>query len=144
MEQEAEEYFRQIEAQGGVVKATENGFQQREIGRAAYRYQKELESKQKCMVGVTEFVEADEEIQIPILKIDHKVEAQCRADVARVRAERDAQRAAQCIDKLRDDAVKGVNLMPTLIECAHAYVTVGEAVQAMQKVYGSYREPAVF
>lgn len=144
MEQEAEEYFRQIEALGGVVKATENGFQQREIGRAAYRYQKELESKQKCMVGVTEFVEDDEEIDIPILKIDKKVEEQCRADVARVRAERDTARAEQCIAKLREDAEKGVNLMPTLVECAHAYVTVGEAVNAMQTVYGTYREPAVF
>jgi methylmalonyl-CoA mutase N-terminal domain/subunit len=143
MEAEAEEYFRQIEAMGGIVKAIEQGFPQREIGRAAYRYQQQLESKEKCMVGVTEYVQEDEEIEIPILKIDHKVEEQCRADVARVRAERDAVRADKALQALRQQAATGVNLMPALIECAHAYVTVGEATEAMQQVFGSYREPAI-
>jgi methylmalonyl-CoA mutase N-terminal domain/subunit len=143
MEEQAEEYFQQIEALGGIVKAIEQGFPQREIGRAAYRYQQQLESKQKCMVGVTEFVQEGDELEIPILKIDQKVEERCRADVARVRSERDAARADKALEALRQQAAAGVNLMPALIECAHAYVTVGEATEAMQKVFGSYREPAV-
>jgi methylmalonyl-CoA mutase N-terminal domain/subunit len=144
MEEQAEEYFRKIEALGGVVKAIEEGFQQREIGQAAYRYQRELESKQKCMVGVTDFVEEKEEIDIPILKIDRSVEEQCKDSLAEVRGFRDAAAVKECLSNLQEHAAQGVNLMPILIDCAHAYVTVGEAVEAMQKVYGSYREPAIF
>ncbi len=144
MEQQAEEYFRKIEALGGVVAATEAGFQQREIGRAAYRYQKELEARQKIMVGVNECIEPEEGVAIPLLKIDMNTERQCRAAVAEVRHERDSQRVERCLRELQDTARGEGNLMPALLECAHAYVTVGEAASAMTQVFGAYREPAVF
>jgi len=144
MEAQAEEYFAKIEALGGVVAAIEEGFQQREIGRASYRYQKELEARRKVMVGVNEYVEPEENLEIPILKIDMSTERECRAVVADVRRSRDAARAERCLKELRDAARGEVNLMPALLECAHAYVTVGEAVAAMGQVFGAYREPAVF
>ena len=144
MEAQAEEYFAKIEALGGVVPAIEEGFQQREIGRASYRYQKELEARRKVMVGVNEYVEPEENPEIPILKIDMSTERECRAVVADVRRSRDAARAERCLRELRDAARGEANLMPALLECAHAYVTVGEAVAAMGNVFGAYREPAVF
>ncbi|HZL86379.1 MAG TPA: methylmalonyl-CoA mutase family protein [Candidatus Krumholzibacteria bacterium] len=144
MEQQAEEYFRKIEGLGGVVAATEAGFQQREIGRAAYRYQKELEARQKIMVGVNECIEPEEDVAIPLLKIDMSTERHCRAAVADVRRGRDSKRVERCLRELKDAARGETNLMPTLLECAHAYVTVGEAAAAMVDVFGAYREPAVF
>ncbi|UCE01732.1 MAG: methylmalonyl-CoA mutase family protein [Candidatus Latescibacterota bacterium] len=144
MQQKAEDYFRQIDAFGGVVPAIEEGFQQREIGRAAYRYQQELEARRKTMVGVTDFIEAEEEVEIPILKIDQSTERECRAVIADVRRSRDNERAEQALRRLRAAARGTENLMPHLLECAHAYVTVGEATDAMQEVFGAYREPAVF
>ena len=144
MEQQAEEYFRQLDALGGMVAAIEDGFPQREIGRAAYRYQQELEAKRKIMVGVNEFVEPEEQLDIPILKIDLQVEAECKSGVAEVIRKRDGARAERSLRALRAAAGQEENLMPHLLECAHAYVTVGEAVEALQAVFGAYREPAVF
>jgi methylmalonyl-CoA mutase N-terminal domain/subunit len=144
MEQQAEEYFRQLDALGGMVAAIEDGFPQREIGRAAYRYQLELEAKRKIMVGVNEFVEYEEQLDIPILKIDVQVEEECKRGVAEVIRKRDGARAERSLRALRAAAGEEENLMPHLLECAHAYVTVGEAVEALQAVFGAYREPAVF
>ena len=144
MERQAEEYFRQLDALGGMVAAIEDGFPQREIGRAAYRYQQELEAKRKVMVGVNEFVEPEQQLDIPILKIDVQVEEECKRGVAEVMRKRDGARAERSLRALRAAAGQEENLMPHLLECAHAYVTVGEAVEALQAVFGAYREPAVF
>jgi len=144
MEAAAEEYFARIEKQGGVVRAVEEGFQQREIGRAAYAYQKELEAGRKVMVGVNAYVEPEEKIEIPILIIERRVEEEQRAALAELRRNRDNARCAKRLSELRNAARGTNNLMPYLLECAREYVTVGEAVAALQDVFGTYREPAVF
>jgi methylmalonyl-CoA mutase N-terminal domain/subunit len=144
MERQAEEYFRKIDKLGGVVRAIEDGFQVREIGRAAYAYQQQLEDRRKTMVGVTGFVEADERIEIPILVIERRVEDEQRAALAELRRSRDNARVARCLSELRDAARGTQNLMPPLLECARAYATVGEAVAALQDVFGTYLEPAAF
>jgi methylmalonyl-CoA mutase N-terminal domain/subunit len=144
MEEAAEAYFDKIEALGGVIAAIEEGFQQREIGQASYRYQREFEAKRKIMVGVNEFVEDDEELDIPILKIDHRIEEERAAELVELRRWRDNERVERCLRELADAGRGNDNLMPYLLECARAYVTVGEAADAMQAVFGSYREPAVF
>jgi len=144
MEAAAEEYFARIEKQGGVVRAVEEGFQQREIGRAAYAYQKELEAGRKVMVGVNAYVEPEEKIEIPILIIERRVEEEQRAALAELRRNRDNARCAKRLSELRNAARGTDNLMPYLLECAREYVTVGEAVAALQDVFGTYREPAVF
>ena len=144
MEEQAEEYFRKIDALGGVVAAIEAGFQQREIGRAAYRYQQEFEAKRKFMVGSNEFIEDTETVDIPILKIDRRIEQARTAELAELRRSRDNAQAKRCLHELEDAARGRDNLMPYLLECARAYVTVGEAAMAMQTVFGGYREPAVF
>jgi len=144
MERLAEEYFARIEALGGVVRAIEAGFQQREIGRAAYEYQKKLEAKRKVMVGVNEFVEPDAKIDIPILVIGKRVEEEQRAALGELRRSRDNARVERCLAELQAAARGTANLMPPLLECARAYATVGEAAEALRQVFGGYREPAVF
>jgi methylmalonyl-CoA mutase N-terminal domain/subunit len=144
MEAAAEDYFARIAKLGGVVAAIETGFQQREIGRAAYLYQQQLEAKRKIMVGVNEFVEPDEKIDIPLLVIEKRVELEQRAALADLRRNRDNDRAGRALSQLRDAARGSDNLMEPILECARHYATVGEAVEALQDVFGTYREPAIF
>ncbi|MDP8229150.1 MAG: methylmalonyl-CoA mutase family protein, partial [Candidatus Electryoneaceae bacterium] len=144
METEAEEYFVQIADQGGVIPALENGFFQREIAKAAYRHQMELESGKRVIVGVNDYVEQDEVIDIPILKIKSETGDRQLANLQEVRRKRDPQAVKRSLDNLADVLRSDENTMPTLVECAHAYVTLGEMVQAMKDAFGEYREAAFF
>ena len=144
MEKEAEVYFEKIDALGGVIPAIEAGFFQREIADAAYRYQQELDRKEKIIVGVNEFVEESEKIDIPILTISPEVEVKQRKRLAEVRAGRDSVRVTESLAALRRSAEDGTNLMPRLIECTRSYVTLGEMCNTLAEVFGVYEEPAVF
>ncbi len=144
MEAEAEEYFKQIDDLGGVIPALESGFQQRELARAAYRYQMELESGKRVMVGVNRYVEKDEKIDIPILKISPEVEKRQLANLAEVKRKRDPKAVKRELARLADAARSDTNLMPLFIDGAHAYVTLGESVQVLRDAYGEYTETAVF
>ncbi len=144
IEAEAEEYFERIDEQGGVIPAIENGYFQRELARAAYRHQMELESGKRRMVGVNDFVEANEQIDIPILKITPEVARHQEAGLAEVRRKRDPKEVRRCLDRLAEVAHSNENHMPTLIECAHAYVTLGEMVTVLKDAFGEYREAAFF
>ncbi len=144
MERQAEEYFQRIEEIGGVLNGIENGFFQREIAEASYRYQKELENHQQVMVGVNAFVEEEEE-RIPILKIAPEVErAQCE-EVKRWRNAADRASVVRELENLRaacrDD---GAPLMPAIIECVRVGATEGEIARAMKDVFGTWRERPVF
>jgi methylmalonyl-CoA mutase N-terminal domain/subunit len=144
MEKEAEVYFERIDALGGVIPAIEAGFFQREIAQAAYRYQMELDKKEKIIVGVNDFVEEDEQIEIPILVIPPEVELKQKERIARVRAERSHEAAEKSLEELRQAASDGSNLMPCLLECTRKYVTLGEMCKAFAEVFGVYEETAVF
>lgn len=144
MEKLAEEIFEEIDSLGGVIPAIEAGYFQREIADAAYRYQKELEKKEKFVVGVNEFVEEDEKIDIPILQISPEVERKQRERLAELRNSRDSETVEKSLQKIGEAAVKGNNLMPVLIEAAESYVTLGEMVGELQKHFGVYEEVAVF
>jgi methylmalonyl-CoA mutase N-terminal domain/subunit len=144
MEKGAEAYFEKIEALGGVIPAIEAGFFQREIADAAYRYQLEFDRKEKIIVGVNDYVEENEKIEIPILYIPPEVEIKQRERLAQVRASRDQQKVIETLDALRIAADEGKNLMPPLIECTRAYVTLGEMCNTLAEVFGVYEEPAVF
>lgn len=134
-------YIEQIRALGGVEAGIENGFFQAEMAEAAYRYQREVESKDRIIVGVNEFVQ--DAVEVPIQDIDPKVERLQAERLARVRRERDPKRAEQALADLRDTAVTGANSMPAFLECAHAYCTLGEQMDTLKKVYGEYVEPAI-
>ena len=144
MEEEAEQYFEKIDSLGGVIPAIEAGFFQREIAEAAYRYQRELDEKLKIIVGVNDFVEEAERIEIPLLVISPEVEIKQRKRLADVRQSRNQQDVERTLSELRLAAADSKNLMPYLLSCTRSYVTLGEMCSALAEVYGVYEEPAVF
>ena len=144
MEEEAEEYFRQIEDMGGVVAGIESGFFQREIAEAASRYQEEIDSRRRVIVGVNEFVEEGEKLEIPILRIDPRYEREQIERVRKVRAERDAARYESAMSALRDAIRAEENLMEPVLDCVRAYASMGEIVELMKGEYGTWREPEIF
>jgi methylmalonyl-CoA mutase N-terminal domain/subunit len=144
MEQEAESYFEKIDALGGVIPAIEAGFFQREIAEAAYRYQMELDKKEKIIVGVNEFVEEDEQVAIPILEISPEVEVMQKARNADVKRMRDQGRVEETLGALKNAAAENANLMPRLIDCTKAYVTLGEMCGKLTEVFGIHEEIAAF
>ncbi len=144
MEAEANKIFAEIDSYGGVVPAIEAGYFQREIGEAAYRYQKELDSKEKIVVGVNEFVDEDEEIDIPILKVTKEVEEKQVERLKSLKARRDNSAVEASLKKISDAVVNNKNLMPVFVEAAENYVTLGEMVAELKKHFGSYEENIVF
>jgi methylmalonyl-CoA mutase N-terminal domain/subunit len=144
MEDEAEKYFEKIDALGGVIPAIEAGFFQKEIADAAYRYQRELDKKEKIVVGVNEFIEEDEKIDIPILYIPKAVEEQQIKKLKELRASRDNRKVKVCLENLILSAKDGTNLMPRILECARNHVTLGEMCNGLKEVFGVYEEQTVF
>jgi methylmalonyl-CoA mutase N-terminal domain/subunit len=144
MEKEAEEIFKQIDSLGGVIPAIESGYFQKEIANSAYRYQKEVEAKEKFIVGVNEFIEPDEKIEIPILQISPEVQKKQNERLAALRSSRNAGQVEKSLEELKSAAIDGKNIMPVLIKAAQNYVTLGEMVDELKKVFGTYREASVF
>jgi methylmalonyl-CoA mutase N-terminal domain/subunit len=140
LEAEAERYFRKIDEIGGVVKAIEQGFFQREITRAAYEYQMALSRRKKFHVGVNEFVNPGETLEIPLVEIDEAVERDQIAALRKTKERRDNGAVRQCLADLKKAAASGRNLMPPLLECARRYATLGETSDALTEVFGPYRE----
>jgi methylmalonyl-CoA mutase N-terminal domain/subunit len=141
LEAGARAYFDAIDARGGMVAAIEAGYPQREIAEAAYRHQREIESGTRTVVGVNAFADVAP-AGVPTLAIDGRAERAQAARVADVRRRRDAARWTSALDALRRAAVGRENVMPALIECAHAYATVGEMCDVLRGVWGEYAEPA--
>lgn len=144
MEAEAEKIFEEIDSFGGVIPAIEAGYFQKEIADSAYRYQLELERKEKFMVGINEFVEEAGEVDIPILQISPEVEKNQRERLSHLKLTRDNAKVEESIQKIRAAGTSGVNLMPLFIEAAENYVTLGEMIDALKEPFGIYEEAAVF
>ncbi|HKU74068.1 MAG TPA: methylmalonyl-CoA mutase family protein [Pyrinomonadaceae bacterium] len=142
MEQEALEYFRKIDAMGGMVSAIEKGFPQREIQDSAYQYQKAVERGEQVIVGVNKYTMTDEVSEVPILIIDESVRTHQLERLEQTRTRRDAGAVTNALDKLRIVARKNENTMPATIEAVRAYATLGEICSALRDVYGVYEEPA--
>ncbi len=144
MEAKAEEYFAKIDELGGVIPAIEKNFFQQEIGRAAYVYQQEIDKKERIIVGINEFTEPDEKVEIPILLIPEEVEKSQIKRLESLRAKRNSHPVKEGLDGLKKAAREGHNLMPHLINCAKAYCTLGEMVEALKEVFGEYQEQKFF
>ena len=142
IEAEALEYFRKIDAMGGMVAAVERGFPQREIGEAAFQFQKAVERREKIIVGVNEYVM--DEKPLPILYIDETVAEQQTARVAALKARRDGAAVARALEGLQQAARGSDNLMYPILDAARAYATLGEMCDALREVWGEYEEPASF
>jgi methylmalonyl-CoA mutase, N-terminal domain len=140
MEAAASAYFRRLDELGGMIRAIETGFPQREIREAAWHYQREIERKERIIVGVNEYVMEDEE-PLDLLVIDPSVEKRQIERLRDLRASRDQTRWQEALDGLRKAAIAQDNLMPPLIEAVKAYATVGEICNALKDVFGEYEEP---
>jgi len=143
MEDAANDYFRRIESQGGVIPAIESGFFQREIADAAYQYQMEIDTRQRIVVGVNDYV-ADEPIEIPLLQMDPAGYDRQIARLQRVRAERDNSAVQKALAELADCARGDENLMPPIIAAVEHYATLGEITDVFRRVFGEYHEPVHF
>ena len=141
MEEGAFDYFDKIDAFGGMVEAVDAGFPQREIQEASYQYQLAVEAREKIIVGVNDYVMKDEPTEIPLLQIDESVAELQKERLRKLRSERDNERVEQTLKALSDGARAGSNTMPLLLDCARAYVTLGEMCDALRPVYGEYTEP---
>ena len=142
IERRAQAYLDGIEAMGGMLRAIEEGFVQREIGEAAYREQQAVESGRRIVVGVNRFQRADEQAPA-LLKVDAAVLMRQRSRLARVRAERDRERVQTTLGALGDAAEGGQNLLPRILDCVRAYATVGEICDTLRSRFGTYRPPVV-
>jgi methylmalonyl-CoA mutase N-terminal domain/subunit len=144
MEEQAYEYFDKIDELGGMAEAIKRGFPQREIADAAFRYQQEVESGVRKLVGVNSFTEGTDE-ELPILRIDPAFEADQIRRVRAVREQRDSARATAALEALEQAAGDPAeNLMPYLLDAARAQATEGEMVQTLQRVLGTYTESPAF
>ena len=142
MEDEALEYFRKIDAMGGMVAAIEKGFPQREIQDSAYQYQKAVERGEQVIVGVNKYEMTNEPAEVPILVIDESVRTHQVERLEQTRAQRDNGEVKNALNKLQQAAHKNENTMPATIEAVGAYATLGEICSSLRDVYGVYEEPA--
>jgi len=143
MEEQTYKYFDRVEKLGGVIPAIEKGFFQREIAEAAYKYQKEIDDDKRTIVGVNHY-QIDEPVDIPILKMDEKGEERQNKRLQNLRKSRDQQKVDMLLEKLRKASEGDENLMPYILDCVHAYATLGEICQVFRDVFGEYREPSLY
>jgi methylmalonyl-CoA mutase N-terminal domain/subunit len=143
LEAEARGLFAEIEAQGGVVRAIETGWFQRQIAHSSARFQAELEQRRRVVVGVNDFLE-EGEAPVEILKVGEEAERTQRRRLAELRSRREPVVVAQRLEALRAAAEANINVIPAMLDCARAYCTLHEIRHVLEAIYGSYREPIFF
>jgi methylmalonyl-CoA mutase N-terminal domain/subunit len=143
MEAAALDYINRIDAMGGMIRAIDAGFPQKEIADAAYRYQLMDDRNEKVVVGVNKYVMAEEK-PIHYLRLDESIEVEQIEKVARVKARRDAARVEKRLKQLADTCRNGGNVMPVLIDAVKEYVSLGEISDVYRQAFGLYREPIIF
>jgi methylmalonyl-CoA mutase N-terminal domain/subunit len=143
LEREAEGLFAEIEAQGGVVRAIESGWFQRQIAQSSMRFQSELEQGRRIIVGINDFVE-EAEAPVEILKVGDAAERTQRERLSRLRDCRDARLVQERLAALRTAAAEDRNVIPAMLDAARAYCTLYEIRHVLEEIYGNYREPIFF
>ena len=144
LERDAEKYFEDIEKNGGVIQAIEDGYFQREIAKSAEDYQRLIDEKQLYIVGVNKFIKNDEDIDIPILEIGSEVEGERIKSINNLRNNRDETIAQQSLNMIQECCRNEKNIMPAIIEAVKSYVTLGEIVTVMKAEFGEWQEAAAF
>lgn len=143
MEEDAEKYLAEIDRRGGVLKGIEEGYFQREIAKAAYRYQKEIEKKERIIVGINDYIMDNEQITIPILKIDETVEKEQTAFVRKIRDQRDNDKVKRTLEDLAVAAKGNGNTLKAMLDCVRVYTTEGEIIDTLRPIFGEYIEPPI-
>jgi len=138
MEQGVYEYFARIDALGGVIAAINKGFFHREIADASYRYQQEIDSRERIIVGVNGYC-AEEPLTMPLLRIDADGKQRHIERLNRVRRERDSQAVSEKLDRLSDETKEHSNLMPFILDAVRSYATLGEVCGVLRREFGEYR-----
>jgi methylmalonyl-CoA mutase N-terminal domain/subunit len=139
MEEGTLKYWDTIDRMGGMVEAIERGYPQKEIAEASYQFQQAVERREKIVVGVNDFVQADEK-PIEILYIDDSTAQRQLERLSDLKRTRDHDRVRRTLDALRQGAKGTANTMPLLLDCVRAYATVGEMCDALRDVWGEYEE----
>jgi methylmalonyl-CoA mutase N-terminal domain/subunit len=138
-------YLDEIDRRGGMVQAVIDGYPQREVADAAYRFQREFDAGERTIVGVNRHADPEEVLEIPLLEVPEESLRRHLARLDRTRRERDPEQVAAALARLRDCASRPgtteTNVMPALLECANAYATLGEMCGVFRAVFGEYREP---
>ncbi len=142
MEEETYEIFHQIEELGGVIPAIEAGYFQKEIAQSAYRYQREIDTGERVVVGVNEY-RLDEPLSIPLLKMDPEGYERQVNRLRKLKRERDNAEVERNLDALRGAALGTENLMPYILDAVRACATLGETCAVLREVFGEYREPVI-
>ena len=143
MENQAWEYIHKIDEMGGMVAAIEKGFPQLEISDAAYKFQRQIDSNEKIMIGVNKYVSEQKEA-IPFLEIDDKIETEQIERLKAVRRKRDSKAVKKSLDDIRAACKKGENVMPYCIEAVKSLCSVQEICDVYREVYGEYRDPGLY
>jgi methylmalonyl-CoA mutase N-terminal domain/subunit len=142
MEEAVYEYFKKLDDMGGMVSAIERGFPQKEIKEAAYKYQREIDSKERIIVGVNDFM-AEERTPVEVFKIDPDMERKQTQRLKNVKRNRDEKRLKSTLQDLKRAAKGDENLMPFIIEAVKSYATIGEICDVLKDVFGEYKETIV-
>jgi len=143
MEKEAEAYFKRIDALGGVIPAIKANFFQKEIANASYKYQQEIENKERIIIGVNDF-KLREPCTTPLLKIDEKVSEEQIENLNKLKSIRDNEKVEEKLKKLKQAAEDDSNLMPYIIDAVREYASVGEIISTLKEVFGTYIEDSIF
>jgi len=143
MEEEAEDYFKRIEDLGGVVPAIKENFFQQEIANASYKYQQEIENRERTIVAVNQF-EQREPCSVPLLKIDEKVASEQIRKLKNLKEERNNDKVREELERLKEAARGTENLMPFIIDAVREYTSIGEIINALKEVFGTYHEDSIF
>ncbi len=143
MEEEAFEIIEKIDNMGGMLSAIEKNYPQQEIADAAYHYQKQIDEKEKIVVGVNKYV-TEENIPVEIMEIDEELESLQIKKIHRVKNERDNRRVEACLERVGEACSGDTNVMEALIDAVKAHATLQEVCDVYRKVYGAYRDPGIY
>ncbi len=143
MENDIETILDEIDRRGGVVKCIEEGYLQREIAKSAYRYQLEIERRERIIVGINDYIMDNEQIDIPILRIDESVEREQAKSIRLIKERRDNDKVKRTLDDLVSTCKTNGNTLKGILDCVRVMATEGEISDAMKTVFGEYHEPPV-
>jgi len=138
MEAAAYKYMHTIEAMGGSVSAIEQGYMQNEIANSAYLYQQNIENKSKIIVGVNQFISEDKN-KTPVFKIDESIRKIQTDKLIALKSERNSNEVEKCLNKLKQDTLDDINVMPSIINCVENYATLGEIADIFRNIFGEYK-----
>ncbi|TKJ23311.1 MAG: methylmalonyl-CoA mutase [Promethearchaeota archaeon Loki_b32] len=143
MEEEAENYFQQIEDLGGVIPAIKANFFQKEIANASYKYQQEIENRERTIVAVNQF-EQREPCSVPLLKIDEEIANEQIRKLNKLKEERDNKKVNEKLERLKEAAKGTENLMPFIIDAIREYASIGEIINVLKEIFGAYHEDSIY